>query len=121
MYGTNKDQGSDADTAGTYVLNSIVPSLSRAVVTMIPADKIQILPLRRPRPPPPTKKSSEGGKLAGTVGKSAGTDGAAQKKTSGRIGQKKVKSGCLTCKIRRVKCDEAKVKSMTRLVLAYVY
>ncbi|CAM1502526.1 Fc.00g045100.m01.CDS01 [Cosmosporella sp. VM-42] len=29
-------------------------------------------------------------------------------KTSGRKGSKKVRTGCITCKIRKVKCDEAK-------------
>lgn len=30
------------------------------------------------------------------------------RKTNGRLGSKKTRTGCVTCKIRRIKCDEAK-------------
>ncbi|KAK6443461.1 hypothetical protein LTR95_000288 [Oleoguttula sp. CCFEE 5521] len=68
------------------------------------ADKIQILPIRRltPTSAKPTRSPTS----SSTSESSADALPAPVKKT--RLGKPKVKTGCKTCKIRRVKCDETK-------------
>nr|OQO29318.1 hypothetical protein B0A51_02894 [Rachicladosporium sp. CCFEE 5018]OQO29868.1 hypothetical protein B0A51_02320 [Rachicladosporium sp. CCFEE 5018] len=68
------------------------------------ADKIQIVPIRRP--PPSLAKSTRSPASSSTSESSEDALPAPVKKT--RLGKPKVKTGCKTCKIRRVKCDETK-------------
>ena len=77
-------------------------ALSTCSRTYMMASKIQILPLRRAQSVQPTRTSR-----SPTRHSDDGDDMPPATKRS-RASKPKVRTGCLTCKIRRVKCDEGK-------------
>ncbi|KAH7309776.1 hypothetical protein B0I35DRAFT_358733 [Stachybotrys elegans] len=58
--------------------------------------------------------SSDGGNSSSSASASAnnGNSAVALAKPSGRKGSRKVRTGCITCKLRKVKCDESKPSCM---------
>ncbi|RMX84987.1 hypothetical protein D0869_04171 [Hortaea werneckii] len=70
--------------------------------------KVPILPLRRAQPPPSTRDGAPGNSISDGLRTSIATARETNKPKLGRTSKPKARTGCSTCKIRRVKCDEAK-------------
>lgn len=73
--------------------------------------KVPILPLRRAQPPPLTRDGASGNSISdgrSTSIATATSGGRESRPKQGRASKPKTRTGCSTCKIRRVKCDEAK-------------
>ncbi|KAI7287423.1 hypothetical protein KC345_g566 [Hortaea werneckii] len=73
--------------------------------------KLPILPLRRAQPPPLSRDGASGSSISGgrsTSFATATSGGRESRPKQGRASKPKTRTGCSTCKIRRVKCDEAK-------------
>ncbi|KAF2722659.1 hypothetical protein K431DRAFT_283797 [Polychaeton citri CBS 116435] len=68
-------------------------------------EKVAIVPLRRSQPPPKPKRQVRKNSSEGVNAGGDSTDTNVRRK---RASKPKVRTGCTTCKIRRVKCDETK-------------
>ena len=75
---------------------------------MVGANRVQILPVRRASSTVSrTGSKDDDGSPSSDSADDEGNDGARGKQTKkARASRPKVRTGCVTCKIRRVKCDE---------------
>ncbi len=87
-----------------YYIDRSEPILSTFAYTQsMSAPKIQILALRKASSSPSSSESPPESHDSGS-----GKDSGAQREKKKRTSKPKVRSGCVTCKIRRIKCDETK-------------
>ena len=81
---------------------------------MVAANKVQILPVRRALSSVSGSgsRNDSGSQSSDSAEDEGGGGGRGNQTKKARASKPKVRTGCVTCKIRRVKCDEVSQSSL---------